>query len=184
MHSFIRIAILALFGLAPISALQAQGTTPAAANQRSSSEAHRRLSRFLWLCRARQGRRTSRVPQDAGSKRLRPIPQHHPASSGRRCLGLLRDRAHRHEGDCGNSRHADACLGARLDAEGMTTLSSAVRRGRNLPNKWGSMAIRRRQLVRPMSSQSIARLLVSSMLWRKCWANHRTAPLIPLRATS
>ena len=30
MHSFIRIFILALFGLAPISALQAQGTTPAA----------------------------------------------------------------------------------------------------------------------------------------------------------
>src|SRR5678816_1337252 len=29
MHSFIRIFILALFGLAPISALQAQGTTPA-----------------------------------------------------------------------------------------------------------------------------------------------------------
>ena len=31
MQSFIRIFILALFGLAPITALQAQGTTPAAA---------------------------------------------------------------------------------------------------------------------------------------------------------
>ena len=66
----------------------------------------------------------------------------------------------------------------------MTTPLSAARRGRNLPNKWGSTAIRRRQLVRPMSSQSIVRLLVSSMLCRKCWANRRTALLIPLRATS
>src|SRR4030095_982823 len=36
MHSFIRIAILTLVGLAPITALQAQGTAPAAATSRST----------------------------------------------------------------------------------------------------------------------------------------------------
>ena len=39
MHSFIRIAILTLFGLAPITALQAQGTAPTADAAKSAAAA-------------------------------------------------------------------------------------------------------------------------------------------------
>ncbi len=71
MQSFIRILILTLFGLAPMTALQAQGTKPAAAQARGRSD--RRLSRFLWQ-KQRPAKPTNWLEflKDTRSKRARP----------------------------------------------------------------------------------------------------------------
>jgi hypothetical protein len=70
MHSFIRIAILTLVGLAPITALQAQGTAPAAAT--SSSKRTDVYHVFFGYAVPGKARRASRVPQDTGPKCLGP----------------------------------------------------------------------------------------------------------------
>ena len=120
MHSFIRIFILTLFGLAPISALQAQGTAPAAElPNRLHSPSKRTDVYHVFFGYAVPGKAAElleflKTPDPNASGPSHSIILRHQDGDA---WDYVRDRAHRHEGDCGNSRHADACLGARLDAE-------------------------------------------------------------------
>ena len=103
MHSFIRIVILALFGLAPITALQAQGTSPAAEEQHDF-QTNRRLPRLHCEGRPRQSQGVARVAEGAGSgpSRSQGNP---PPSPGWRLMGFRRDRAYRHQGHRRNGRN-------------------------------------------------------------------------------
>ena len=156
MHSFIRIVILALFGLAPITALQAQGTSPAAKSEKSAAAATSKRTDVyhVFIVKAALGK-----AKELQAWLKEPDPDH-PDRKGI----LLRHQdgdswdyvAIEHIGDQGHRRNGRNTHDAKptdADPNGTPIPSSPARRGRNLRRRWDSTATPPR---RPARSTSVS----------------------------